>query len=128
MHPGAQGVWFASLHPASLNIYIKPAGSAGSAGSDLSFQLFKRLGFERSRSAWATEYFQGQPTLYGQTMSQNKTEGGLRMQLRERLRNFLGDPGLHPDGAGGSFTAPQSSFVSFPCRPQGQTDRQLSQQ
>lgn len=80
MHPGAQGIWFASPHPASLNIYIKPAGSAS---SDLSFQLFKRLGFESSRSAWATEYFQGQPALYGQTVSQNKTEGGLRMQLRE---------------------------------------------
>lgn len=73
----------------SLNVYIKPAGSAG---SDLSFQLLKRLGFESSRSAWATEFFQGQPALHGQTVSQNKNRRRSKNAAQGATEEFLGRP------------------------------------
>lgn len=48
------------------------------------------------------------------------------MQLRERLRNFSGDPGLHPYGAGGSFRGSSEQFC-FILLQAARADRQTAQ-
>lgn len=68
-----------------------PRKTRWSASSD-SVQLLRRLRIGSSRLAWSTEFFRGQPVLYGSTMSQKRNRKRPEEEAQQALASFLVRP------------------------------------